>query len=168
MEGLTDGWVYVDDTTDRTFWHSDVVRFYDYWREITPQGQLPGRQHFDPLDIALIMPRIWMLDVVRPGPRFRYRLAGTMEVETMGMDPTGCWLDEVHEAYRTRPDIASRYMAAVETGRPTYRFGRVAFVYNREHRYVQNLILPFAADGVTVDLLMILSIMYHSDGVEVR
>lgn len=168
MEGLTDGWVFVDERTDRTHWHPDISRFHDYWREITPQGQLPGRQHFDPLDIARIMPRVWMLDVVQPGPRFRYRLAGTMEVETLGMDPTGHWLDDIHDAFRTRPDIASRYRAAVETGRATYRFGRVAFVHHREHRFVQNMILPFAADGATVDLLMILSIMYHSDGVEVK
>ena len=168
MEGLTDGWVFVDGRTDRTYWHPDISRFHDYWREITPQGQLPGRQHFDPLDIARIMPRVWMLDVVQPGPRFRYRLAGTMEVETLGMDPTGHWLDDIHDAFRTRPDIASRYRAAVETGRATYRFGRVAFVHHREHRFVQNMILPFAADGVTVNLLMILSIMYHSDSVEVK
>lgn len=168
MEGLTDSWVFVDDKLDRTFWHPDVTRFYDYWRKITPPGRLPGRQHFDPLDIALIMPRVWMLDVVQPGPRFRYRMAGTMEVDTLGMDPTGRWLDEVHDAYRTRPDIASRYVASVVEGRPTYRFGKVTFVHNREHRFVQNMILPFAQDGKTVDLLMILSIMFQPDGVEVK
>jgi len=168
MDGLTDGWVFVDAAFDRTHWHRDVTRFHDYWREISPSGRLPGRQHFDPLDIALIMPRVWMLDVVQPGPRFRYRMAGTMEVDTLGMDPTGRWLDEVHDAYRARPDIASRYVATVVEGRPTYRFGQVVFVHDRGHRFVQNITLPFAGDGVAVDLLMILSIMFHSDETEVR
>ena len=142
-------------------------RLFAYWCEKRAGRPMPSRADIDATEIPWALSQIFLVDYA-PESGFRYRLAGTMEVETLGMDPTGHWLDDIHDAFRTRPDIASRYRAAVETGRATYRFGRVAFVHHREHRFVQNMILPFAADGVTVNLLMILSIMYHSDGVEVK
>src|SRR5258708_9838505 len=70
---------------DRAPWNPKVRRFFEYWMSISPAGRLPGRQHFDPLHIAPIMPNVWMLDVVREDalPRFRYRLLGRRGVATV-------------------------------------------------------------------------------------
>ncbi|HEX3497840.1 MAG TPA: PAS domain-containing protein, partial [Stellaceae bacterium] len=81
--------------TDRSSWNPRIAQFFDYWLSIKPGNGLPGRQHFDPLDIPLLMPRVWMLDVLRAPLRYRYRLAGTKEVETLQREVTGLMFDEV-------------------------------------------------------------------------
>lgn len=154
-------WYFIDEDLDRRGWHPSISWIYDYWRAISPAGRLPGRQHMDPLDIApVILPDIWLLDVVRPGPRFRFRLIGTEIVRKLGRDFTGRWLDETDDAFRQRPEIIERYVATVETGRPTYRIGPARITRTKEFEMLQNIFLPLAADGETVDILLALSIGY--------
>jgi len=40
-----------------------VKSLYSYWRAISPPGRLPGRQHFDPLDVPRLLPNIWQIGV---------------------------------------------------------------------------------------------------------
>jgi len=83
-----------------------LTQFFGYWLAIRPvQGLLPGRQHFDPLAIPKVMPRLWLLDVVREAGtmRFRYRLVGTKEVETLQREVTGqCSMTCIRASRRTR------------------------------------------------------------------
>lgn len=154
-------WYFIDEDTDRSGWHPSISWIYGYWRRISPAGRLPGRQHLEPLDIALaILPDLWLLDVVRPGPRFRFRLIGTEIVNKLGRDYTGRWLDEADEAFRQRPEIIERYVATVETGQPTYRIGPARITRTKGFEMLQNIFLPLAADGETVDILLALSIGY--------
>ena len=50
-----------DTTMPAAAWHPKTRRVHDYWREIHPGKNLPGRQHFDPLDIPDLMPQIMPL-----------------------------------------------------------------------------------------------------------
>ena len=70
----------------------------------------------------------------------------------------------MHPAFLRNPGIAERYLRTVEAGVPTYRHGNVMFVHDKYHQLVQNLVLPFAKDGRTVDMLMILSVLFRSNG----
>ncbi len=154
--------------TDRSAWNPLVARFFDYWLSIAPAGRLPGRQHFDPLDIVALMPRVWILDVVREasGPRFCYRLVGTREVQTLEREVTGCWLDEVHPHLKETPGGFARFHHITETGNPTYRKGRVLFIHRKDDRVVENCIVPMARDGATVDMIAGCSVLYRSTGKE--
>ncbi|KZD08392.1 PAS domain-containing protein [Oceanibaculum pacificum] len=167
MVAGSNSWTFLDELDDPASLNSSILYLYRYWRNISPAGSLPGRQHFDPLHVPHLMPRVWMLDVVRPELRLRYRLVGTREVATLERDPTGEWLDEVHPVVKEDPVLASRYRHTVETGRPTYRFGNVRFAHDKLHQKVENIILPFARDGVEVDMLLAFSILYRSDGTEI-
>ena len=53
-----------------------------------------------------LLPHITIFEVVRDTMRFRIRLVGTAIVEAMGIDTTGCWLDELDntEAIRRRAE----------------------------------------------------------------
>jgi hypothetical protein len=155
-------------TGDRSGWHPHSRRLYDYWLEIAPAGLLPGRQHVSPIDIAPLLPRIWMLDVVRDPLRFRYRLLGTGGVSTLGREFTGHWLDDAHPEYRDDPLLNARYRYMVETGRPTWRRGPVRWEHDSLHREVENCMVPLAADGRKVDILFAVSVMFRADGSEVR
>jgi PAS domain len=161
-------WIDCGQASDRTGWHSQISNFFEYWLSICPSGRLPGRQHFDPLHIAKLMARVWMLDVVRgaSGPRFRYRLVGTKEVEALQREVTGHWLDEAHphvlESYRG----FQRFISMATSGQPTYRKGEVTFTHHKDHRIVENCMVPLARDGASVDMIAVCSVLYRLDGRE--
>lgn len=143
--------------------HADMVRLFDYWRAIAPHGALPGRCHFDPLAIAELLPRVWLLDVVREPFRLRYRLCGTKLVEALGQDPTGRWLDEFHGKVRD-PHYIDRYRRMVEEGVATWRRGSANFEHDKDWIVLENLIVPLATDGRTVDLLVALTRRHDPSG----
>jgi hypothetical protein len=138
---------------DRSNWHPYCRRFYDYCRDITPPGRLPGRQHVPPADIVPLLPRVWMLDVVRPALRFRYRLVGTSKVLTLGREVTGRWLDEVHPEYRADPLLTQRYRFMAETSRPTWRRGPIRFPPRRrpDQRWLIWVVLSPSAVGEEIE-----------------
>jgi hypothetical protein len=161
-------WTLCTAATDCAEWNPSVRRFFEYWLKIMPPDGLPGRQHFDPLDIAPVMPRVWILDVVREAARlrFRYRLVGTKEVETLQREVTGQWLDEVQPHLRERPNGFDRFIHMVDQGQATYRTGRVRFTHHRDHRIVENCMVPLARNGETVDMIAVCSVLYRLDGRE--
>jgi hypothetical protein len=164
----TTEWTDCSPAIDRTGWNPQITEFFDYWLSICPPGALPGRQHFDPLHIAKLMARVWMLDVVRgpSGPRFRYRLVGTKEVETLQREVTGRWLDETHPHLLETRDGFQRFIFMAENGRPTYRKGQVTFSHHKDHRIVENCMVPLARDGASVDMIAVCSVLYRLDGRE--
>jgi hypothetical protein len=161
-------WQECDGATDRSDWNPKIARFFEYWRSIAPVGCLPGRQHFDPLDIVELMPRVWILDVLRDptGMRFRYRLVGTKEVGTLQRDVTGRWLDEVQPHLKETPNGFARFHYIAHEGKATYRKGPVTFLHHKDHRIVENCMLPMARDGTIVDMIMACSVLYQSSGKE--
>lgn len=161
----TYNWIACDAGTDRSAWHQRLRRFFDYWLSIRPEsGALPGRQHFDPLPLFDVMPYVWMLDVERSPLRFRYRLAGTREVQTLEREVTGQYLDDVHPRLKESAEHLDRFVRMAEKGCATYRKGRVRFRHDKLHQMVENCIVPFARDGETVDMLVACSIPYDLDG----
>jgi hypothetical protein len=152
--------------TDRTAWNPSIAAFFAYWLSIRPPGRLPGRQHFDPLDIPLLMPRVWMLDVLRAPLRYRYRLAGTKEVATLQREVTGLMFDEVHPHLRGRGETYGRFERTVHDSVATYRRGQVVAIHHKEHLTVENCMVPLARDGSMVDMIVGCSVLYRLDGSE--
>ena len=110
-------WADFEVPDDRSGWNADCRAFYDCWLRISPPGRLPGRQHVSPFDIVPLLPRVWLLDVVRDPLRFRYRLVGTGEVRTLGREVTGQWIDEAHPEFLTNASLQARYRYMAECGR---------------------------------------------------
>lgn len=126
----------------------------DYWQSIHPEAGLPGRRDFEPAGVKLFLPTIRLVDVHGPPYRFRVRLAGTEITEFYRADHTGQWFDEFigdfdhSETYRDLVDV-------VTSRRPGWRLGVSRIVQDREFQTFERLILPFAKDGETVDMLLI-------------
>jgi hypothetical protein len=140
-------------------------RLHDYWVRLHPTGGgLPGRQHFDPLDIVDLMPLVWMVDVVRgdDGIRFRYRLLGTRHVRAMERDYTGWWMDEAHDAFLSS-SIYEHYLL-VAGGAVNWRRGRPGFHVPPEYYEMERLMLPLARDGAHVDMILAMTVYYDSNG----
>ncbi len=152
--------------TDRSAWNPRIVRFYDYWLSIAPAGRLPGRQHLDPLHIPDLMPRVWILDVLRDPLRFRYRLAGTKEVETLEREVTGQDFEDAHAGTAGRQRAIGRYRTIVEQRVATYRKGPTRLLRRHEHRIAENCVVPLARDGRMVDMILGCTVLYGPDGRE--
>lgn len=157
---------------DRSGWNSSIQRFYDYWLSISPPGKLPGRRNVAPEDLGPLLPRVWMLDVYRDPLRFRYRLAGTLVVHSLGREVTGQWVDELHPDCPLKAILHDRYCYAAQTGRPTWRHGdtiwerRPDYRWNRQRHFftVENCIVPLAGDGAMVDILFGASVLFDTEG----
>jgi hypothetical protein len=147
-------------------WHPKVREIYGYWQRIRPAAdRLPGRQHFDPLDVPRLLPLIWMVDVHREPLRFRYRLIGTQHVTAMNRDMTGLWLDEVHPTFLTAA-VYKHYLGIVADPQPSYRKGRPGFNVHLDLYSMERVMLPMARDGFDVDMILALTVYYRADGSE--
>jgi len=151
---------------NQSLWNPKVRRLYEYWRSIHPETGLPGRQHFEPLDIPDLLSTLWLLDVQHEPFRLRYRLVGTKIVERLGREVTGQWLDEAHSNVANDPTYFDRYRLVVTQKEPSWRKGRPIFKQDTHVAVLENLILPLAADGETVNTLLIITIRYTEDGRE--
>lgn len=143
-------------------WRPQVQEIYAYWRAIAPTDKagkraLPARQDWDVLDVARYMPDIRFFDVTPwerpPYWRYRCRLVGTNQVDALGFDPTGRWLDEAEPWTWADSRFRARQEAMMTTRTPTWRRGDIVFERSRDKGALECLQLPFANDGVTVDLV---------------
>lgn len=146
-------------------WHERLAALYAYWRRIRPAPDLlPGRQHFDPIDVPKALASIWLLDVQREPLQFRYRLIGTNVVRMIGGDFTGQWFDEARPAIGKVMPRMVRYRLMVETGRATWRKGTPLLAPDPYWKSTENVLMPLADDGRNVDMLLCASVYYNHDG----
>jgi hypothetical protein len=148
-----------DDSTDEngsslSFETREVQDGYSYWRSKVVDGQLPRRSDINPVDIPRLMPHAVMLDVKRePEFDFRYRLIGTYVSEHLFTDHTGSWFSEI-EHQKPPSEIWGNCRHVVETGKPS--LPATPYVGpHKGYRKVEDVFLPLAEDGSTVDTLLV-------------
>ena len=132
---------------------------FDILAAKVPAGQLPGRQHFDILDVPDLMGFLNLVEVHRNRRlRFRFRLHGTVQTEAAGRDVTGLFVEKA-----VIPEFVDRIngnmTAVVETRRPVYDRFRMPHP-NRGYLDSERVYYPLASDGSTVDMILILNGYY--------
>lgn len=147
-------------------WHPKLRSLHRWWSSLRQDGFLPSRARIDPYAmppaIRTLLPSMWMLDVAGDPPRFRYRLIGERIRDAARRDLKGRWLDEVHPAAPL-----ARLVEVVETRRPGRRRGKPTLFYaHADHREIENLLLPLATDGRSVDAILVGTVFYSADGRE--
>jgi hypothetical protein len=146
--------------------HPKVRTLVDYWLSIKPAGSLPGRQHFEPLDVPALLPNIWLIDVERePKLRLRYRLVGTNVAQAFDRDSTGRYLDEVHSEFLDS-HIWLYMKGVVQDGMPGWRAGTPRFWHLRDYLSLERIYLPLASDGREVDMILALTVFVDRFGNE--
>lgn len=139
--------------------HEGVKSLYNYWCEISPNGQLPGRKHFDPIDLPRLLPNLWLIEVHREPLRFWRRLVGSKIEEFAGMNLTGGWVGDRLSGTRLS-GVHSYLMDVVESKRPNWRRGKSLIRFEKDYAELERLYLPMADDGVTVDMILAITVFY--------
>lgn len=143
-----------------------IRELFHLWKSKCAADRLPSRRDIDPKEMLRLLPNIMLIDVVRPGPRFRYGLVGTGEVAHRGVDPTGKWLEEAYSGLDGGYcDGNYRYVATsgkhlYDTSPEPTALGNLADV--------QALFLPLARDGKTVDTIIVYSVVEMIRGDSLR
>lgn len=145
---------------DPAAWDVRVRQLYEHWQSIHPApGVLPGRQHFDPLLVPQLLPWIWLVDIHRAPLRFKFRLYGTQHILPSGGDHTGKWIDEAYPNFVTS-DVYPDYVRVAEEGVPSYRKGNASY-HAPDYKIIERIMLPLAADGRTVDMIMAITVYFR-------
>ena len=127
---------------------------YSYWRSKLVDGRLPRRSNINPIDIPRLMPHAVMLDVKRdPEFDFRYRLIGTYVAEHLFTDHTGSWFSEI-EHQKPPSQIWENCKRVAESGE-AFLAATPYVGPHQGYRRVEDIILPLAEDGETVDTLLV-------------
>jgi hypothetical protein len=130
---------------------------FRYWRSIHPVSGLPARSDFDPLDLpAACWPHICLLDVTYEPLRFRIRFIGTEIVRFKKRDGTGQYLDDLNPEFENSKKF-EMYQSCVTSGIPAYGHANSEPVSKTYSIISERICLPFASDGSTVDVLLIMS-----------
>lgn len=132
---------------------SRIRRIFDYWKSIHPAAGLPGRQHFDPLDVPSLLPNILLIDVPTETSEFEFRLMGTEVEYFFGGNLQGTPLVNAYTAGHESPayrDVCGVYADHM----PRWWKGRARYVRNRDHVVAERIHLPLASDGEHVDLIL--------------
>lgn len=136
-----------------------------YLAAAAPKGQLPGRQHIDPGELRHVITLLNLVDVERQGEdlKFRFRLVGERQRQAAGRDITGLLVEDA-----VVPSLVPRILAnmtkVVASRLPVY--DRFPMPHpGRQFIDSQRMYYPLAADGATIDMLLILN-GYETEAVE--
>jgi hypothetical protein len=167
--GARDGggrdFILIEPGIDRTHWHPRCAAFTAYVEGLATPGRLPTRGMFEPTAIYRVLPNVWIVDVQRDPLRFAVRLAGTKVVEALGRDLTGVSFAQAFPGLDPARDL-ERFATSVATRRGTWRRGRPFFDVGQAWAEVEDVVMPFAADGSTVDMLYCCAVFYGYDRME--
>ena len=143
--------------------HARIRQLIGYWQSIHPPEGIPGRQHFDPVDIPDMLANIRLMDVYRDPLRFKTRLMGTVLRDFFGQEHTGRWLHDCFANFH-RSKMYKDLCEMVETLQPCWRRGQPTLVYEKNFVTVERVYLPLASDGATVDVVMTCMLFGDKDG----
>ena len=128
-------------------------RLYHDWSVRRHGRPMPSRADFDILDLDYILGDLNLLDVLYQPLRFRFRVHGSNAVARLGFDLTGKTIDAYPDPdYRTI--VREHFTAAVQSRAPK-RIVRDPYRFRDRVLRWEGLILPLAADGYTVDMLLV-------------
>ncbi|WP_119422647.1 PAS domain-containing protein [Desertibaculum subflavum] len=145
--------------------HSRIAEIVGHWKSLRPApGLLPGRGHFDPLQVPQLLKNIWLVDVVKDDPRlFRARLVGTAFGQVGARLRAGKFFEDVAPEAEAKI-TAAPFRRVLATGRIDWRRGPSSLSHMEHVRELERVILPLAGDGAEVDMFLCLTVFYMSDG----
>ena len=134
---------------------------FAYWEEIRGEHAMTSRVDFDPVDIPKLLPYVALVDIVQPGPKFRYRVVGTAMSARFSQPPDRQFVEEV-----TTPEygtyLEQAYMMPYRLKAPVHVTERMGYSMGYE-KIVSHLMLPLGRDWKTPDMILCSAISDSTD-----
>jgi hypothetical protein len=143
--------------------HPKVRELAEYWLSIRPAEGIPGRQHFEPLDIPGLLPNIYLVDVCPRTRTFTFRLMGTALVKLFDRDHTGLPFESAYDSGK-RSHSYRDMMEMLASRQPRWRKAPGYFRKDRDHLTLERVVLPLAKDGRTVDIFLGMILAHTKSG----
>lgn len=126
---------------------------FAYWSSKHDGDALPGRANVDPLEMRAFLVNIVLLDVLRDPLDFRYRLIGGVVRHHLSADLRGQSMRQI--SHQAPPSIIfESCRQVVDSSQPLS--SAIPYVGpHKDFRAAEDLILPLASDGRTVDMLLV-------------
>ncbi|MBO6947245.1 MAG: PAS domain-containing protein [Rhodospirillales bacterium] len=127
--------------------HADLARVIEHWRALyATKGQAPLIRDIDLMDFYDIAGRMIIADRVGEPPKEKYywRFAGATFREIWGMELTGKFLHETHDAETTRA-ATEVYRTMAANSLPHYWVRPAGVIHeDRSHIHYERVVLPLA------------------------
>jgi hypothetical protein len=127
----------------------------DYWDAKRGTRPMPRRKDVDPLELAAHLPYLSLVDVLRGGADFRFRLLGTGITGQFGRDSTGKTMSEVYAT--ADPEvlnwIVDSFAMVVTSKRPVLMRGLLRVV-DKDFVKFESFHLPLSEDGDEVSMFL--------------
>ena len=132
-----------------------ALQVEDYWRarcHSAGHGTLPRRRDIDPAALGKLLPHVFLLDIVGPSARLRWRLVGSAIAFREGGDPTGGWVADslVPEQAEIMQHFAE---TSIRERRPSCHAGRWRDSLERSQPLAR-LLVPMSEEGSVVSTLL--------------
>jgi hypothetical protein len=141
----------LDPTIEAPEKHPQLQALHRYWLERCDGSQLPARRAIEPIDLKRHLPNLLLVDVGDAPRRFRYRLFGTALVALYKREMTGRYVDEI-QSDTLRAAAVKAYSDVIARRAPV--FSTLVFVIDDYRIKYDRVLLPLAADGRTITMVM--------------
>jgi hypothetical protein len=133
--------------------HPLIRQFAAYWQMKRGDRRAPARSDIEPTELCSYLPHMFMLDVVRPGMRFKVRLVGTEMARAGGSEnSTGRFVDEVVPPHHY-PELRDEIEDVARHFVLRYKISDMAWQGRRHARY-HRLMMPLSNDQIAVNIVL--------------
>lgn len=132
---------------------------HEYWQAKRGKRMFPARGDIDPLDFALVLGHVSLVQVEGHPARFRYRLVGSNTSQHLGGHLTGRYTDDLPDE-GMRSMVEALYRGTVTLRRPLANRGET--VYAGERWVWETLSMPLASKPAVIDMLLIGEICHNA------
>jgi len=127
-------------------------QIHAYWDSRRRSRAMPSRGDINPAHIPRLLPYVFLVEILRDLPDFRFRLAGTHFCDFTGMELAGRRIDAVFPPAFTE-EVRYHWAGCVARRAPKIGSGRL-WLPDREHVGRELTVLQLSAAGALVDMLL--------------
>lgn len=136
-----------------------LIRILSLWRAAAGEQAFPHPAALGPAELKPVLPNVHIYTLSPEAPRYRIRLIGTRMTDYIGRNLAGKSVDEV-SAVALRRALNGLISAVESAGTWLHLMApRALALPNDDHKSLESLWLPCAADGQTIDRIIAVSLL---------
>jgi hypothetical protein len=126
-----------------------------YWHAKRGTRWAPMRRDIDPLELRAHLPHLYMVDVLKGGADYRYRLIGTAIAEGLGRDSTGQLISELYAEQPAALQQLRDIFGMAQTKRaPYFATGQVFWLPRRDFLSFEAGFMPLSDAAGNLEIIL--------------